>query len=393
MKIKQKKGISLIVLIITIIVMIILAAAIILSLNSSGIIGKANQAKEESNSVTLLEAASLKLTEYKLAVSEEDIDPNVISANKYVKDELAKDNMDVTSLAITEDGEILTGLSEIAVKFVEEGVEIGNTVVGYTLNTSGASKSYTTTGKENTCDNTLYEERDPQPATITRDENITWKYLGIDEAGNILIVGSITSDSPEINIGGKGGYLYGADELNSVCKALYSSNMGTARSINIEDVVRVLEYTGDKGGYRSSVDREQITTKNPLTIGEIILQKEEPELTNTQTPDGKDINTYESNHYSIGITSSQYNTEMTDLIFTDSSNIWYWLASPSVYTYFDEDKASFLMRTVNNQNVDAYFVFDSDGISDYNPMRIRPVVELSSDIQIDSYDGSIVTIK
>ena len=45
----KKQGISLIVLVITIIVMIILAAAIILSLSSNGIIGKANNAVKESN--------------------------------------------------------------------------------------------------------------------------------------------------------------------------------------------------------------------------------------------------------------------------------------------------------------------------------------------------------
>ena len=64
MKIKQKKGISLIVLIITIIVMIILAAAIILSLSSSGIIGKANEAKIANDIANLKEQAeSVKIDE------------------------------------------------------------------------------------------------------------------------------------------------------------------------------------------------------------------------------------------------------------------------------------------------------------------------------------------
>ena len=45
----MKKGISLIVLVITIIVMIIIAGAIIISLNSSNVIGQANDAVEASN--------------------------------------------------------------------------------------------------------------------------------------------------------------------------------------------------------------------------------------------------------------------------------------------------------------------------------------------------------
>ena len=45
---KNKRGISLIVLVITIIIMIILAAAVILSLNSSNIVNKAKDAVEKA---------------------------------------------------------------------------------------------------------------------------------------------------------------------------------------------------------------------------------------------------------------------------------------------------------------------------------------------------------
>ena len=55
MKIEQRKGISLIVLVITIILMIIIATAIILSLNASGVIGRANKAKEKTNLATVIE--------------------------------------------------------------------------------------------------------------------------------------------------------------------------------------------------------------------------------------------------------------------------------------------------------------------------------------------------
>ena len=58
-----KKGISLIVLVITIIVMIILAAAIILSLNSSGIIGKANEASFKSDVKAIQEELAVEMAE------------------------------------------------------------------------------------------------------------------------------------------------------------------------------------------------------------------------------------------------------------------------------------------------------------------------------------------
>ena len=82
-KLNNKKGISLIVLIITIIVMIILAAAIILSLSSSGIIGQANKAKEDTNNKTMVEAAKVVYAEYLL---DEDTDK---TAEQYVKDKIA----------------------------------------------------------------------------------------------------------------------------------------------------------------------------------------------------------------------------------------------------------------------------------------------------------------
>ena len=67
MKIKQKKGISLIVLAITIIVMIILATSIILSLDGSGIIEKASGAVDKINLENLKEEIQTKLilTEWK----------------------------------------------------------------------------------------------------------------------------------------------------------------------------------------------------------------------------------------------------------------------------------------------------------------------------------------
>lgn len=55
----MKKGISLIVLVITIIVMIIIAGAIIISLNSTNIIDKANTAVDASNESELKSAVAL----------------------------------------------------------------------------------------------------------------------------------------------------------------------------------------------------------------------------------------------------------------------------------------------------------------------------------------------
>ena len=89
MEIKQKKGISLIVLVITIIVMIILAAAIILSLNSSGIIGKANDAKNKSDMANAKQVVILAQTEWQLdqeKIKQEDT--SITSFKDYAKKKL-----------------------------------------------------------------------------------------------------------------------------------------------------------------------------------------------------------------------------------------------------------------------------------------------------------------
>ena len=65
-KLNNKKGISLLVLVITIIVMIILAAAIILSLQSSGIIGKANEAKAKTDVANAKQIVAIAQAEWEL---------------------------------------------------------------------------------------------------------------------------------------------------------------------------------------------------------------------------------------------------------------------------------------------------------------------------------------
>lgn len=64
---KNKKGISLIVLIITIIVMIILAGAIILTISNSEILSKATTGVEASNLKQLEAAATIAYADLKLA--------------------------------------------------------------------------------------------------------------------------------------------------------------------------------------------------------------------------------------------------------------------------------------------------------------------------------------
>ena len=104
-KSKNKRGISLIVLVITIIVMIILAAAVILSLSSSGIIGRANEAVGNMN---LAQAQVIASTIWSEGYLDKLRGNDLI---KYVKDKLAEQE-------ITED--------KFSIEVDDKGVSIGN---------------------------------------------------------------------------------------------------------------------------------------------------------------------------------------------------------------------------------------------------------------------------
>jgi len=386
---KNKRGISLIVLVVTIIVMIILAAAIILSLNSSDIIGKANEAKTSSDAASKKAAASVLLAEYELAVVNGE---TTKTPNEYVKEGLEAQGIDASDMFITEDREILVGLSKVAVAFSEAGVKIGDTVTGYTLSQDASAKTYITSGNENTCGEYSLRETDPQPATITRDESITWKYFGIDEKGEALIVGSVTSTTPNIILGGKGGYLNGPQELNDMCEAMYSSNMGIARSITIEDVTRVLEYTGERGSYNDPY----IPMAKAKTINEIAeeIGYDMSNFYDTTPEEGKEIGEYKSDYYTINKTNDarEYNTEMADLIYPSYG---YWLASPCVYAKFRSNTtsnyAAFGVRFVGSADESAFSVFTSLGSSDWDAYSARPVASLNSTVKV-AYDLETKTV-
>ena len=77
---KNKKGISLIVLVITIIVMIILAAAVIISMNNTGIIDKASHAVNLTDEKQVQDLASLLWAEAYLDEDRTDTMENVVKA-------------------------------------------------------------------------------------------------------------------------------------------------------------------------------------------------------------------------------------------------------------------------------------------------------------------------
>ena len=126
MKLNNKKGISLIVLVITIVVMIILAVAIILSLQSSGIIGRANEASTKSDEANMLQAANVAYGDYLL---EKNLGQTNVEAEAYVKEKLEGnfDEEKLKKLSILSDGTVQI-LPTIPTGFVVSQIEGENRI-------------------------------------------------------------------------------------------------------------------------------------------------------------------------------------------------------------------------------------------------------------------------
>ena len=103
MKTNNKKAISLIVLVITIIVMIILAGAIIIALENSGIIEKAEDTVDETNLKEVQTLAQLKWAEVYLDYIEGDVDDLEGEVLKRLGDELG-DHLSLYKVTVTEQG-------------------------------------------------------------------------------------------------------------------------------------------------------------------------------------------------------------------------------------------------------------------------------------------------
>ena len=360
--------------------MIILAAAIILSISNSGIIGKANKAKTDSDTANLKEYVNTLRAEWELMTAEEQEAKGSFEA--YANEKLAANGY---KGAVGADGEVYSNLNENVMAAIRAGIKVGDVVTGYTV----AENTYETSGEENTAP--IDSETDPTKQTVTTNTDITWKYLGVNANGELEIMAVLsekdaitdTADKQlKVKLSGKGGYLKGPEMLNTICEKLYSvSGVGTARSMNIDDVNNILGYTGPKGRYYDT-NHNEVKTPTALTIGEI-ESKLGTTLGSRTTPDGKDLGTYYLDDYTINKTNDvkeMKNPGNIDLVYNAKNT--YWLASPCVGADFDNGYAYFCVHDVYSTGVGSGGMFLSYDFFDCNAYAVRPVVSLKSNVQL-----------
>ena len=358
--------------------MIILAAAIILSLSNSGIIGKANKAKTDTDISNAKDLVAMAHADWMLDEAKiKENDSTITSFSNYAEKKLeeAGYKVGVGAYTVTEDGGVYEGLNKVARETIKSGIEIGAIIKGY--NELLATKP--DDDKKYPIETGVVSNTEQQDLEIIT--SYTWKYIGVGKDGSLQMAPDMTGTTNQITIGGANGYLNGPRVLNEICKKLYSvESKGTARSMNIDDVLTLLEYNGPKGTYFTSAGR--VETAEPFTVE--VLEKELGQLKNRVTPDGKDnFISYESNYYYINKTEhvNRITTDETrkGIIYQPKS---YWLASTCVQAGFHVGWSGYRLRSAGGSVVSADDLFLSNERPYYWGRAVRPVVSLDSNVQL-----------
>ena len=234
-----------------------------------------------------------------------------------------------------------------------------------------------------------------QDLTLRTTTSTKWKVFYIDtENGQLLITPSqAVSTSPNLGLSGELGYVNGPRIVNEACETLYSTRIGAARGMTIEDIDVATGYdiakysnptvsTGTIGGTITFIKDNYFISGGGVTGGTIngtvgdryyLAASEAAPVTASQT-----YYAYNPSNGSV-VTNPEAGKEL-------GSN-WGWLASSCVG--MDRTGANFRMRIASNTNVGADFMAFSSGTSRNKIAGIRPVATLGGGIRLTQ--GASVT--
>lgn len=361
---KRKNGITLVALVVTIVVLLILAGVSInLVLGNNGIIAKAKEARDKS-----------------AQASQNDL----IAMNELaqaIEGSLSGNN-----------GGSSSGEDEPTAKTLVEAYDAGELKIGDYVNYKPiAGNSYPSITNENGWADQTY----------TVDTSTTWRVLGKEDNHILLISGSpikknmnasSTNDwdkDPYLYMKGAYAYVNCEKMLNDIC-AIYSTDLGTARSITIEDVNKACGVKVEG----NTVYLESDTSKTNIDGWEVLGQTytyTASDYTPASYIDGKKNatagETVTATGYYYDITSMTGtkigNTTLGSLLFdktTGDGNYAkaYWLASPGVGV--DSSYARFGPGCVAGMAGTDGYIFNSDGFWNAARSAVRPVVSLKFDV-------------
>ena len=252
-----------------------------------------------------------------------------------------------------------------------------------------------------------------QTVNIASDDT-KWVVLGVEDSNKngtneTLLLTTQTPTTETIRMYGYQPYNYAIDEINRMCKEIYGAD---ARGMTIEDVNTCVQYTAPAGmcGKNNSGTWTYSTVPEGTRISDLgssygdiwtDIQNNARVIDGTKkyfTPNCPEGTTDASVLGNIIVDGYSYVVDSTvgapegipvlpdsttsatkNLIFGDSKNYGYWLASRGVDA--GSDFAGFGPGTVYEAGADSYdFLFFSNGNSGYNELPLRCVVSLRSDI-------------
>ena len=201
------------------------------------------------------------------------------------------------------------------------------------------------------------------------------------ENNSLFVLGEIYIK--EFILGGAEGYIYGPNELNNICHELFSSKHLKARSINLEDVNKILRIKLKNNSFILNEGTEKETKLCDLQ--KITVQK------NTYTPESFLQNRYEKEGSTLFLENEFFqkrNLETSEfqkrLIFKKHP---YYLATKGSYKYIDSVIAYglYVVTGISEEaSCEPNNLFYSEGSRWYSLNKgIRPVGYIDIDVPIE----------
>ena len=218
--------------------------------------------------------------------------------------------------------------------------------------------------------------------TLSTTANTQWRIFSIDETtGEVLITtqGATNTDT-KVYLSGPTGYVHGAEELNRICKELYSSGDLKARSMTIEDLNKAVGY--------DPTTNSNYGTEYEYTSGTFYTYQENGNTVTSETPK------VASNSDKVKVKNTYYYYDPGDINATVGNILGSstgWLASPCVIA--NSSVAGFIMRHAYSSYVSGTNLYHSGGYTYSGSSGLHPLVSLSSkliDITEEGKDGTTV---
>ena len=366
MRERRERGITLIALAVTIVVMLILAGVTIdITLGDKGIINKAKEAAEKMNS----------------AVEQDEAELN----------ELLNELNEVMNSEWDSNIEIPGGNNETGGGGEDSGGESAGDLFDDGTIQPGDYVAYTPTGLESYVVNGNYSGTGMNQ-TVTKEE-LNWRVLDKTQDGKVRLISANPTEST-VKLQSADGYNNAVYLLDELCNTLYKGENATAKSLKIEDIQNKMNlsvwnynnYTSYGSTFNPS--KKQYPLIFAQEMGQIVngrsgsldLSEQPSIMTGTGTASTWTVKyTY---WYNQSMGASNYVDPMYHELFHTAATDTYWLSSRCVNAggYY----AHFFVRFVASSDVNAGDLFVSNGSVGSFTCRVRPVVSLESNVEIDT---------